>query len=114
MKLSNLSNKAKLAMAAGVGVLVVGTGVGLYATQFSSPKNVFLSRLQERTSAGKLTQDYEVALKTSGNTNNSMIDGISINGQSTLVLVTHDERLAHRCRRLIRLEAGLMVAPLEP
>eukprot|EP01132_Coremiostelium_polycephalum_P021676 gene21676-25726_t len=33
---------------------------------------------------------------------------------TTLVLVTHDERLAHRCRRLIRLEAGLMVAPLEP
>lgn len=83
MKLSNLSNKAKLAMAAGVGVLVVGTGVGLYATQFSSPKNVFLSRLQERTSGGKLTQDYEVALKTSGNANNSMIDGISVNGQST-------------------------------
>ncbi|MFJ7315211.1 ABC transporter, partial [Pseudomonas sp. NPDC098747] len=25
-----------------------------------------------------------------------------------------DERLAHRCRRLIRLEAGLLVAPLEP
>lgn len=83
MKLSNLSNKAKLAMAAGVGVLVVGTGVGLYATQFSSPKNVFLSRLQERTSGGKLTQDYEVALKTSGNANDSMIDGISVNGQST-------------------------------
>ena len=33
---------------------------------------------------------------------------------TTLVLVTHDERLAHRCRRLIRLEAGQMVAPLEP
>ena len=33
---------------------------------------------------------------------------------TTLVLVTHDERLAHRCRRLIRLEAGLLVAPLEP
>jgi ABC-type glutathione transport system ATPase component len=30
---------------------------------------------------------------------------------TTLVLVTHDERLAHRCRRLIRLEAGLLVAP---
>ncbi|MDP2147804.1 MAG: ABC transporter, partial [Pseudomonas sp.] len=29
-------------------------------------------------------------------------------------LVTHDERLAHRCRRLIRLEAGQMVEPLEP
>ena len=25
---------------------------------------------------------------------------------TTLVLVTHDERLAHRCRRLIRLESG--------
>lgn len=33
---------------------------------------------------------------------------------TTLVLVTHDERLAHRCRRLIRLEAGQMVEPLEP
>jgi putative ABC transport system ATP-binding protein len=29
------------------------------------------------------------------------------------VLVTHDERLAHRCRRLIRLDAGLLVPPLE-
>ncbi|RMS23623.1 ABC transporter ATP-binding protein YvcR [Pseudomonas coronafaciens pv. garcae] len=33
---------------------------------------------------------------------------------TTLVLVTHDERLAHRCHRLIRLEGGRMVAPLEP
>ncbi|OZY46366.1 ABC transporter ATP-binding protein [Pseudomonas lundensis] len=33
---------------------------------------------------------------------------------TTLVLVTHDERLAHRCRRLIRLEAGHLVGPLEP
>ena len=32
---------------------------------------------------------------------------------TTLVLVTHDERLAHRCRRLIRLDAGLLVPPLE-
>ncbi|WP_248747540.1 ABC transporter ATP-binding protein [Pseudomonas sp. MWU12-2037] len=33
---------------------------------------------------------------------------------ATLVLVTHDERLAHRCRRLIRLDAGHLVGPLEP
>ncbi|VXC20136.1 putative transporter subunit: ATP-binding component of ABC superfamily [Pseudomonas sp. 8AS] len=33
---------------------------------------------------------------------------------TTLVLVTHDERLAHRCRRLIRLEGGLRVDNLEP
>ena len=33
---------------------------------------------------------------------------------TTLVLVTHDERLAHRCRRLIRLEAGHLVGHLEP
>ena len=33
---------------------------------------------------------------------------------TTLVLVTHDERLAHRCRRLIRLDAGHLVGPLEP
>lgn len=33
---------------------------------------------------------------------------------TTLVLVTHDERLAHRCGRLIRLEAGHLVTPLEP
>ena len=33
---------------------------------------------------------------------------------TTLVLVTHDERLAHRCHRLIRLEGGRLVAPLEP
>jgi len=32
---------------------------------------------------------------------------------TTLVLVTHDERLARRCRRLIRLEAGHLVAPVE-
>lgn len=33
---------------------------------------------------------------------------------TTLVLVTHDERLAHRCRRLIRLEAGRLVESIEP
>jgi len=33
---------------------------------------------------------------------------------TTLVLVTHDERLAKRCRRSIRLDAGRLVAPLEP
>ncbi|CDF85010.1 Uncharacterized ABC transporter ATP-binding protein YbbA [Pseudomonas knackmussii B13] len=33
---------------------------------------------------------------------------------TTLVLVTHDERLAHRCRRLIRLESGHLIDHLEP
>ena len=33
---------------------------------------------------------------------------------TTLVLVTHDERLAQRCHRQIRLDAGRLVAPLEP
>ena len=33
---------------------------------------------------------------------------------TTLVLVTHDERLAHRCRRLIRLEAGRLIDSVEP
>ncbi|AYC32674.1 ABC transporter ATP-binding protein [Pseudomonas cavernae] len=33
---------------------------------------------------------------------------------TTLVLVTHDERLAHRCRRLIRLEGGRLVDHVEP
>jgi putative ABC transport system ATP-binding protein len=33
---------------------------------------------------------------------------------TTLVLVTHDERLARRCQHLIRLDAGRLVAPLEP
>ncbi|MBB1519784.1 ABC transporter ATP-binding protein [Aquipseudomonas guryensis] len=33
---------------------------------------------------------------------------------ATLVLVTHDERLAHRCRRLIRLEGGRLVDTVEP
>lgn len=33
---------------------------------------------------------------------------------TTLVLVTHDERLAHRCKRLIRLEAGHLIANVEP
>jgi len=33
---------------------------------------------------------------------------------TTLVLVTHDERLARRCHRLIRLDAGRLVTPLEP
>lgn len=32
---------------------------------------------------------------------------------TTLVLVTHDERLARRCRRQIRLDAGRLVAPVE-
>lgn len=33
---------------------------------------------------------------------------------TTLVLVTHDERLAHRCHRLIRLEGGHRVDGVEP
>jgi putative ABC transport system ATP-binding protein len=32
---------------------------------------------------------------------------------ATLVLVTHDERLAHRCQRLIRLEGGHLVDHVE-
>jgi putative ABC transport system ATP-binding protein len=33
---------------------------------------------------------------------------------TTLVLVTHDERLAHRCQRLIRLEGGHLIDSVEP
>ena len=33
---------------------------------------------------------------------------------ATLVLVTHDERLAHRCQRLIRLEGGHLVDQVAP
>ncbi len=33
---------------------------------------------------------------------------------ATLVLVTHDERLAHRCHRLIRLEGGRQIDRVEP
>ena len=33
---------------------------------------------------------------------------------ATLVLVSHDERLAHRCRRLIRLEGGQLIEQQEP
>lgn len=33
---------------------------------------------------------------------------------TTLVLVTHEERLAHRCRRLIRVEAGRLIDSVEP
>lgn len=33
---------------------------------------------------------------------------------ATLVLVSHDERLAHRCQRLIRLEGGHLVDQVEP
>jgi putative ABC transport system ATP-binding protein len=33
---------------------------------------------------------------------------------TTLVLVTHDERLARRCQRLIRLEAGHLIDRVEP
>jgi putative ABC transport system ATP-binding protein len=33
---------------------------------------------------------------------------------TTLVLVTHEERLAHRCQRLIRLEAGHLIDRVEP
>jgi putative ABC transport system ATP-binding protein len=33
---------------------------------------------------------------------------------ATLVLVSHDERLAHRCHRLIRLEGGQLVDRVEP
>ncbi|MCP1647721.1 ABC transporter ATP-binding protein [Pseudomonas nitroreducens] len=33
---------------------------------------------------------------------------------TTLVLVTHDERLAHRCQRQIRLESGHLIDHVEP
>jgi len=33
---------------------------------------------------------------------------------TTLVLVTHDERLAHRCQRHIRLESGHLIDHVEP
>ncbi|WP_068827231.1 ABC transporter ATP-binding protein [Pseudomonas sp. BMS12] len=33
---------------------------------------------------------------------------------TTLVLVTHEERLAHRCRRMIRLDAGRLIDSVEP
>jgi putative ABC transport system ATP-binding protein len=33
---------------------------------------------------------------------------------ATLVLVSHDERLAHRCQRLIRLEGGRLIDRVEP
>ncbi|WP_152224483.1 ABC transporter ATP-binding protein [Pseudomonas sp. SCB32] len=33
---------------------------------------------------------------------------------TTLVLVTHDERLAHRCQRLIHLESGHLIDHAEP
>jgi putative ABC transport system ATP-binding protein len=33
---------------------------------------------------------------------------------TTLVMVTHDERLAHRCQRLIRLEGGHLIDSVEP
>lgn len=33
---------------------------------------------------------------------------------TTLVLVTHEERLAHRCRRMIRLDAGRLIESEEP
>ncbi|KAF1067825.1 MAG: putative ABC transporter ATP-binding protein [Pseudomonas citronellolis] len=33
---------------------------------------------------------------------------------TTLVLVTHDERLAHRCHRRIRLESGHLIEHEEP
>ena len=33
---------------------------------------------------------------------------------TTLVLVTHDQRLAHRCRRQIRLEGGRLIEQEEP
>ncbi|UXJ54644.1 ABC transporter ATP-binding protein [Pseudomonas citronellolis] len=34
--------------------------------------------------------------------------------RTTLVLVTHDERLAHRCQRQIRLESGHLIDHVEP
>ncbi|MED5611200.1 MULTISPECIES: ABC transporter ATP-binding protein [Pseudomonas] len=34
--------------------------------------------------------------------------------RTTLVLVTHDERLAHRCQRQIRLESGHLIDHAEP
>lgn len=42
-----------------------------------------------------------------------LLFGLNQERGTTLVLVTHDVRLAHRCRRQIRLDAGHLVAPLE-
>ena len=40
----------------------------------------------------------------------SMLEDLRAAHGTTLVLVTHDERLAARCRRVVRLEAGRVVA----
>lgn len=47
-------------------------------------------------------------------TGRSIIDllfELNAQGGTTLVLVTHDERLAERCGRIIRLDSGRLVAP---
>ncbi|MDM8349922.1 ABC transporter ATP-binding protein [Pseudomonas sp. sp1636] len=43
-----------------------------------------------------------------------LLFGLNQERGATLVLVTHDERLAHRCQRLIRLEGGHLVDHVEP
>ena len=43
-----------------------------------------------------------------------LLFGLNKEQGATLVLVTHDERLAHRCQRLIRLEGGHLVDHVEP
>ncbi|NQD95838.1 ABC transporter ATP-binding protein [Pseudomonas sp. CrR25] len=43
-----------------------------------------------------------------------LLFGLNQERGATLVLVTHDERLAHRCQRLIRLEGGHLVDRVEP
>jgi putative ABC transport system ATP-binding protein len=45
-----------------------------------------------------------------GETIMDLLFGLNASTQTTLVLVTHDQALAGRCQRVIRLDAGRVVA----
>jgi len=68
-------------------------------------------RLCRRTGRAVCRRTHRQPRQHTGERISDLLFELNKESGTTLVLVTHDERLAHRCRRLIRLEAGLLVAP---
>ncbi|WP_070887803.1 ABC transporter ATP-binding protein [Pseudomonas argentinensis] len=96
--------------------------VGLGARLTHSPRQLSGGEQQRVAIARAFAAEPDVlfADEPTGNLDTHTGERISdllfeLNGErgATLVLVTHDERLAARCKRIIRLEAGHLVAAVD-
>jgi putative ABC transport system ATP-binding protein len=104
---------ARAAAAEVLGRVGLGSRVGHYPRQLSGGE-------QQRVAIARafVTQpDVLFADEPTGNldtvTGERIMDllfGLNTGGRTTLVLVTHDRSLAARCNRMIRLDAGRIVA----